>query len=167
MTSYGDKPYGLHEIVIKKDSTVVAFPISQTLEFEERMVSGELPGDDGLKAVAAHSNGLTWKLGQGGISLEAYALITGRSVSEIGSTPNREKTLAGGTIGQAMPYFDIYGKALGDGDDDIHIHIINAKITGGVKGSLKNKEFLVSEVSGMALDWEIVQDETAQDLPSS
>lgn len=163
---YGDKPYGMNEIQIVRNGTVYAFPVAQKLEFEERVVSGELPGDDGLAAVAAHSNGVKWKLTKGGISLEAYAAMTDREATETGTTPNRINTLQGGTIGLSFPYFDIYGKALGDNGDDIYYHLIDAKITEGIVGNLENQNFLVNEMGGLALDWEIVQRETADDLPT-
>jgi hypothetical protein len=154
----------MHEIVIQSGATVVAFPVAQALEFEERMVSGELSGDDGLAAVASHANGVKWKLKEGGISLEAYALMTNRTVSVEGVSPNEVTTLVGGVVGQAMPYFDIYGKALGDQADDVHFHLINAKITEGVQGSLGDREFFISEMGGVALDWEIIEHETAADI---
>jgi len=161
------KPYGINEIVIKRDTQVVQFPVAQTLEFEERVVSGELPGDDRLQAISANTNGVTWKLKNGGISLDAYALMTGRTVDETGTTPNVVRTLESGAIGKRMPYFDIYGKSLGEDDDDVWIHIINAKITEGIKGSFAMKEFFISEMSGLALDWEKVEHETAASLPEN
>lgn len=160
------KPYGINQIKIKKGDQVVQLPVAQSLEFEERIVSGELPGDDGLQAVAAHTNGVTWKLKAGGISLDAYALMTDRTVTETGTTPNVVRTLESGGVGKRMPYFEIYGKSLGDGDDDAWIHIINAKITEGVKGTMGDKEFFVSEIGGMALDWEKIEHETATSLPT-
>lgn len=165
--SYGTKPYGMNDLKIERNGTVIDMPVAQTLEFEERVVSGELSGDDGLAAVAAHPNGAKWKIGQGGIRLEALALMTGREATEEGTEPTRKTTLSSGEIGAAnrYPYFDIYGKALGDGDDDIYIHLIDCKITGSIQGSLKNQEFWVTEIDGIALSWEIVQRETADDLP--
>lgn len=160
------KPYGINQIKIKRGTQVVQFPVAQTLEFEERIVSGELPGDDGLQAVASHTNGVTWKIKAGGISLDAYALMTDRTVTQTGATPNVVRTLESGGVGKRMPYFEIYGKSLGDGDDDAWIHIIDAKITEGIKGTMGDKEFFVSEIGGMALDWEKVEHETAADLPS-
>jgi hypothetical protein len=76
------------------------------------------------------------------------------------------RTLESGGVGKRMPYFEIYGKSLGDGDDDAWIHIINAKITEGVKGTMGDKEFFVSEIGGMALDWEKIEHETAASLPT-
>lgn len=160
------KPYGINQIKIKRGTQVVQLRVAQTLEFEERIVSGELPGDDGLQAVAAHTNGVTWKLKAGGISLDAYALMTNRTVTETGTTPNVVRTLESGGVGKRMPYIEIYGKSLGDGADDAWIHIINAKITEGIKGTMGDKEFFVSEMGGMALDWEKVEHETAADLPT-
>lgn len=168
---FGHQPFGLREVKLVSGATVVALPASRTLQFTERVKSGELLGDDSLVAVAAHLEAVEWTLEAGGISLEALALMTGRTVAESGTTPNRTKTLKG-TAGDRYPYISIYGKVLGSGEDDIHCKIFKAKVT-SLEGSFGEGEFFVTRCSGIAVDdgtngiYEFVQHETAQELPSA
>ncbi len=167
------KPFGLNELkfVSMDGLTVVTLPdSSRTLEFEETTVSGEFNGDDGLQAVVTQPIGVKGKIEKGGLSLEAYALITGHTLTISGTTPNRVATLEADSV--RFPYFKIYGKSLGDGDDDTHMKILKAKLTSGLKGSFKYGEFMAAEfefvgvkVGGKAYD--SVINETAAALPTS
>ncbi len=171
MSDYGDKPFGLRDIKLTNigETSQVDLPASQTLSFGERVVSGELTGDDALKAVVAFAEALEWSLEAGGISLEAYALMTGRTNTESGSTPNQTNTLTG-SAGDVFPYFQIYGKSIGEGDDDIHVKLFKCKLT-SIEGSFAQGEFWITSASGVSVDdgsngiWDIVQNETATALP--
>jgi hypothetical protein len=141
------------------------------MSFSERVRSGELSGDDAVKAVAAYAEAVEWELENGGISLEAWALLTGRTATESGSTPNQTNTLTG-SAGDSFPYIKIYGKSLGEGDDDIHCKIYKAKVT-SLEGTFQEGEFFVTSCSGVAIDdgsngiFDFVQNETAASLPES
>lgn len=174
MTTPNDgKPFGLNQIKFVSLDGLDVVPLtdqSRTLEFEEVVVSGDFPGDDGIQAVVTQPVSIKGKIEAGGISLEAYALITGHTLTIAGTTPNRTGTLEADS--SRFPYFKIYGKSLGDGIDDVHIKILKAKLTSGLKGTFKYGEFMASEiefvgvkVSGKA--WDSVVNETAADLPSS
>ena len=104
MAGYGDKPYGLNDVKLYDDdgTNEVDLPVSATLKFTPRVGSGELYGDDGLQAVAGSVEALEWELEAGGISLEAWAKLSGLSVTEAGTTPNRTMTLEVDS-GQNMP----------------------------------------------------------------
>jgi hypothetical protein len=152
----------------------VDLPAAQQLSFKERMVSAELRGDGKTMAVGAIPDAVEWSLESGGIPLEAYEIMTGRTVTESGTTPGRTNTMAGQMgADHAFPYFKIYGKSLGDGSDDIHCKILKAKITDGLEGTFGDGEFYVSKCSGIGIDdgstgaYEFVQNETAAALPSS
>lgn len=172
--AYGDKPFGIRDIKITdiSGSTQVDLPSSQTLTFRERGKSGELSGDDKTSALVSRADVIEWELEAGGISLEAYALMTGRTATSSGSTPNRTNTLTGEATEQ-FPYIKIYGKAIGDGSDDIHVKIWKAKVMGPLEGSFQDGEFFVSQCSGVGIDdgsngiFDIVQNETAANLPAS
>jgi hypothetical protein len=174
MSGYGDKPFGLRDVKFTDitGSTQVDLPVARTLSLKERLRTGELSGDDQLQAVVAFSEAVEWSLEEGGISLEAYALITGRTVSTAGSSPSETTTL---TVdgAETFPYFKIYGKSIGDGDDDVHVKLFKAKVTGGLEGTLQDGSFFVTKCSGIAVDdgvngiMDIVQNETADDLPAT
>src|SRR5688500_1715920 len=105
-------PYGLRDVKltpINSDGslgTPVDLPVSQTLSFSEAEEFEELRGDDRL--VAVHGQGATveWELEAGGISLEAWAILTGGELTETGATPNQTKSLLKKTT-HARPYFRI------------------------------------------------------------
>jgi len=173
MAGYGEAPFGLNQVKIKAGSTLVTLPAARVLKFKERLVSGELQGNDMTVAAAAVVDAVEWELEAGGISLEAYALLTGRSVVEAGTSPAETTTLTG-VGGAAMPYVIIYGKSLGDDGGDVHVKILRAKITDGIEGSFQGGEFFVTACKGIAVAdpstntiFEVVQNETAAALPSS
>ena len=170
---YGDKPFGLRDVKITNmaGDTQVDLPAARTLSFTERIRSGELSGDDALKAIVAFAEAVEFSLESGGISLEAYALMTGRTATESGTTPSQTNTLSG-AAGDVFPYIKIYGKSIGDGDDDLHVKLWKAKLT-SIEGSFGEGEFFVTSASGVAMDdgsngiWDIVQNETAASLPAT
>lgn len=171
---FGDKPFGLADIKLVPigGGTAVDLPSAQRLSFTERTVNGELRGDDSLVAVVAVSDAVEFELEAGGISLEAYALMTGRTVATSGTTPNQTKTLTG-EGGQHYPYFRVYGKSIGDAStDDVHVLLHKCKLT-ELSGEFADGEFFVTSCQGIAVDdgsngiFDIVANETAADLPTS
>jgi len=174
MSGYGDKPFGMRDLKLTNLSGTVQvdLPAAMTLKFKERVVSGELKGDDAVKAVRTFAEAAEWEIEAGGLSLEAYALITGREVDEDGVTPVRTSTLTG-SAGDCFPYFKIYGKSLGECSDDIHCILYKCKLTDALEGSFANGAFFATGVKGVAVDddtngiFDFVQNETAADLPAS
>lgn len=165
-------PYGLRElkIVPLPSGSAVALPWGQTLKFTEEPSTNELKGDDVIVATVTTLEKLGWELEAGGISLAAYAALTGRTLDETGTTPNQVQTM---TIsgGDVYPYFKLYGKAITD-EGDIHVKFFKAKIT-ALEGELKNGEFFVTKCEGVAIDdgtngiADVVRNETAAALPST
>jgi hypothetical protein len=174
MAGYGDRPWGIREIkLVSMDGTkVVTLNAAQKLSFKPNITSGEMRGNDQIVALAAVEDSAEWSLEAGGIPLEAWALMTGRTVVESGSTPNR-KTALNMDGGRVYPYFKIYGKAVGEtGTDDIHVKLYKCKLTEPIDGEFADGAFYVTSCSGKALPTatgiaEIVQNETAAALPAS
>ena len=115
---------------------------------------------------------MEWNLESGGIDLDAYAIMTGRTVTATGSTPNQTETMAW-SAGDCLPYFKIYGQAYSDDcDGDYHVKFFKAKLM-GFEGTFSEGEFFVTSANGIAVDdgvngiAEIVQHETAATLPTS
>jgi len=172
--SYGDKPFGLSDVKLTDitGTTQVDLPASRVLTFRERVRSGEMTGDDSLLAVVSISEAVEWSLESGGISLDAYALITGRSVVTSGTSPNQTSTLQGDAA-EHYPYFKIYGKSVSDDAlSDIHCKLNKAKVM-SIEGRFAEGEFFVTSCSGLAVDdgsdgiYQFVQHETAATLPST
>jgi hypothetical protein len=172
--AYGDKPFGIRDIKLTDlggSPTQVDLPVAQKLKIAPRISSNELKGGDSLKSVVAFVEAAEWELEAGGISLEALAKLIGGTATTSGTTPNRTTTLSV-KGGMNMPYVKIYGKALGEGADDIHCLIYKAKVT-EIDGEFANGEFFISSCKGIAVDddtngvYEFVQNETADDLPAT
>lgn len=167
------KPFGLNEIVLVSMDGLTSVALTdkeRTLEFQETVVSAEFQGGDKLTGIVTQPTGIKGKIEHGGISLEAYALMTGHTYAATGTTPNRAGTLEADSA--RYPYFKIYGKSLGDESDDVHILIYKAKLTSGLKGTFKYGEFMATEIEfmGVAVNgkaFDVVINETAADLPTS
>lgn len=169
--AYGTEPFGLNQIKFVKDAAVVTLPAAQTMTFTPRLLGGELKGNDSIVAVGAAAEALEWSLENGGLPLDAIALVTGWTATESGSTPSKINTLTA-RAGTAFPYFKIYGKVLGTGGDDVHVKVFKAKLTGNIDGQFSYGEFYVVKMSGIAVDdgtalYQVVQNETAATLPTS
>ena len=165
-----DKPFGLNQIIIENmaGTVRVTLPAALELGFEETVVSGEFFGNDELQGLVTQPLGVKGAFKQGGFPLKAISLMTGHDYAVAGSTPNQVATLQGDS--RSYPYFKIYGKSLGDEDDDIHMKIFKAKLTSSPKGAFKRGEFfmLESEFTGVKVDgkaYDTVANETAADLP--
>jgi len=161
-----DKPFGLKQITLVSmdDNTIIVLPSALELGFEEMIVSAEFYGNDDLQGVVSQPLGIKGAFKQGGFPLEALSLMTGHTYVEAGTTPNQTATLEADST--SYPYFQIFGKSLGDENDDVHIWIKKAKLTSAPKGSFKRADFfmLESEFTGVKVDgaaYEVVANETA------
>lgn len=168
------KPYGLSDIKLTSLDGLeqVDLPAATKLSFKERIKSAEGVGDDKLDTVVAVREGLEWELESTGLPLEALAIMYGINTSTTGTTPNQVKTLnAAGAV--RLPYFKIYGKSLGEGDDDVHCIIYKAKVTEGQDAPFNYGELQKTTIKGLGIDdgtngiYDWVQNETADDLPGS
>lgn len=168
------KPYGLSDVKITNmaDTVQVDLPAAVKFSFKERIKSAEGPGDDKINVVVSVREAIEWELEATGLPLEALALMYGINTSTSGSTPSQIKTLtAAGAV--RLPYFKIYGKSLGEGDDDVHCKIFKAKITEGQDAPLNYGELQKMNIKGIGLDDDVngvyqwVQNETADDLPGA
>lgn len=160
------KPFGLREVVFMSLDGLIAesLPASRTLSFTERVMSAEFTGDDELQGVVTIPIGCEGDLEAGGISLEAYSLITGHTL-----TPGAGlDTLEGDA--SSFPYFQIFGKSVDDEGGDIHCKILKAKLTEALQGEFKYGEFFVNKMKfvGVKLSgkaFEFVQNDVETDLP--
>jgi hypothetical protein len=166
----GTRIFGLREVKLVGVSASISLNAAQTMTFKERVKSGELSGNDKTLATAASSDAVEWELEEGGISLAAYALLTGRAAVLDAGVGDSTLTLAAAAQVE-FPYFKIYGKSVGDVGDDVHVKVYKAKVLGGIEGQFADGEFFVSKCSGVAIDdgangiYDIVHNETAAALP--
>jgi hypothetical protein len=168
------KPYGLSDIKLTSMNgvTQVDLPASVKLSFKEVVNSAKGPGDDRIAVVVAVMDSIEWEMEATGLPLEALALMFGTTTTTSGTTPNQTKTLKR-RGGLRLPYFKIYGKSLGEGDDDVHCIIYKAKLTEGMEAPLEYQKLQDVKIKGLGIDDDVngvydwVQNETAADLPGA
>jgi len=147
-------PYGLRDVRLtplgadgSTPGTGVDLPVARTFSFKETESFSELRGDD--KVVAAHGSGpvVEWDLEAGGLSLEAYAVMAGGSVTTTGVTPVAIKTYRKTAV-QTRPYFKVEGQALGDTGGDLHGLVYKCKADSSLEGGFSDGNFLLTKGSG-------------------
>lgn len=171
--SYGNRPFGLDAVKFADYAAAnyVELDAEQKITFKPVYTSDELRGRNGVVEAVTVLSHYEWELETGGIPFDAITIATGQTVTEAGTSPNKTNTLST-QKGDRMPYFKIYGQALGAGDDDIHVKLFKCKVTEGPEGELADGKFLVSKLKGIALQdgtngiFEPVQNETSTALPS-
>lgn len=160
--------FGLREVRLWREDAIVALDAAQMLIIRERVRAGELSGNDHTLAIAAHADVLEWEIEAGGMPLAAYGLMTGRAVAIAGDEPERTATLVGQALAD-FPVFRIYGRSLGDENDDLHVKIFYAKLSGEPQGLFGDGQFWTTACNGVALAgpeglYEVVHNVTAQEL---
>ncbi len=171
------QPFGLRDVKLtplgadgSTPGTAVDLPASRTFSFTEAEDFEELEGDD--QEVANHGNGphVEWELESGGISLEAWAVLSGATLTSTGVTPSVKKTLKK-NVSQQRPYFKVEGQAISDNGGDVHGVVYKAKATGSLEGELGNGSFFLTSADGRGIGstevgktgelWDWVHNETA------
>lgn len=166
-------PFGLRDVKLRaldalgeSPGASVDLPAGRTLTFAEAEDFEELRGDDIV--VASHGAGpaVEWNLESGGISLDAYKLLAGGTVTTTGVTPNLKKTYAKkGT--DARPYVQIEGQVISDSGGDMHAVIYKAKVDGSIGGEFADGQFWLTGADGHGFPnaadklYDFVQNETA------
>ncbi len=174
--SYGQKPLGLREVVFANAAgdTFAALDAAQKLSMKERVSSNELRGNDRVVALVTYSEAVDLELELGGIPLDAYALMTGRTVTVSGTTPTEQRSYD--IVGdECFPYFQVSGRAIGDDcQGDVHALFYKVKLTDGIEGEFADGQFFVTKATMVAVKdatagkvGTIVQHETGSALPTS
>jgi hypothetical protein len=149
-------PYGLRDIKVTPINadgslgTAVDLPAAQTLSFSEAEEYQELRGDDRLIAVHGQGPTVEWELEAGGISLDAWKVLCGGTLTTTGTTPAQVKSLLK-KVTDARPYFQIEGQAINDVAGDTHVIIYKAKVTENIEGEFADGEFFITSCSGQGI----------------
>lgn len=165
-------PYGLRDVKITPYDeagtlgTAVDLPNSQTFSFEEAEEFTELRGDDKRVAIRGQGPSVSWSLEAGGISLAAYKVLAGGTITESGVAPNTVRTFKKKAT-DSRPYFKVEGQAISDSGGDFHAVVYKCKADGSLEGTLGDGEFWVTSAGGSAIGdnadnlYDFVQNETA------
>lgn len=149
-------PFGLRQVVLTKineDGTLgdkVRLPASRTFSFSEAEDFEELRGDDRLITVRGQGPSVNWELEAGGISLAAYQVIAGGTITESGTTPETTRTFRKGGYDQ-RPFFRVEGRAISDSGGDVHCVLHRCRATEDISGEFTDGEFFLTNAEGQAL----------------
>lgn len=164
--SFGEVAYGLREVKLTNldGSGAIALPAAMMLHFTERIQIEEYLSEGVAIAVRSFTVAVDWELEAGGISLDVYAKLTGRSKVGAGTTPNRTATLSAAN-GADFPYVRVYGRAVGDNNDGIHCKLYKCKLT-AIEGTFRQGQFWITSCAGIGVTgpagfYEFIQHETA------
>lgn len=180
-------PYGLRDIKVTPytdatgtvlddaDDASIDLPNARTLSFSEAEDFEELRGDD--RTVTTRGKGATveWEIESGGISLEAWQVMTGGEIIDSGIAGARKRVLRK-RGSQARPWFRMEGQAISDSGGDIHCVLYRCRFTDNLEGELGDGEFFLTSGKGTALPmldetadilYDFVQNEVATAIPTT
>lgn len=149
-------PYGLRDVKVRPidDAGVVGssvdLPAGRTFSFSEAEDFEELRGDDRVIAIRGKGPKVEWDLESGGISLEAWRVIGGGTVSTTGVTPNVVKTMKK-LVTDSRPYFQVEGQAISDSGGDFHVVVYKCRASSKLEGELSDGQFWLTAASGEAI----------------
>ena len=152
-------PYGIRDAKLTPytdaqgtvlDTTSVDLPNMQTLSFSETEEFAELRGDDRLVTTRGQGAQVDWSLEAGGISIRAWAIMSGGTVIESGLTPNR-KIILRKKATDTRPFFRIDGRIVSDSGGDVHVRIYRCRCNSSIEGDFTDGEFFVTSASGVGL----------------
>lgn len=157
--SAGDSlPYGMRDTKITPYTTAalttlgtgVDYPVARSLSFSEAEDFEELRGDDKVVALRGKGASVEWEMEHGGISLAAYKLMAGGTITTSGVTPAVVTTFKK-KVTDVRPYFKAEGQAISDSGGDFHAVLYRCIASDSLEGELADGAFWLSKASGSAL----------------
>ncbi len=165
----GNYPFGIRQIALYNadGSGKVLLPAAMMMHVTPLLETARFEANGQLVGASSLVAGAEWELEAGGLSLEAFAKLTGGSAAAAGTTPNRTLTL-GQDAGAAMPYLRITGRAVSADGGDVYVSLYRCKLE-ALEGTLRDAEYWVSYAKGVAVSngslvYEFVQRETGAAL---
>jgi hypothetical protein len=149
-------PYGLRDVKVALldaaglPGTLVDLPNSQTFEFSDTEDFQDLRGDDKLVAKRGSGSMVEWSLESGGISPEAYCVISGASLTAGGVSPAAYKKVRK-LVTAKRPYFWCEGQSMSDSGGDFHCKLPRCIADDSLEGTMADGEFWISSASGTGL----------------
>lgn len=176
-------PFGLRDLKFTRyadvgatvlDTTVIDLPIVRSLSFSETEDFNELRGDDALQSTHGSGPIVEWEIESGGISAEAWSVMSGGVVTVSGVAPNRFKRIRKNQT-QIRPWFKIEGQSISDFGGDMHCVIWRCRVTDTIEGEFQDGDFFLTGASGQGLGslmtsnlgdlYEFIQNETETAIP--
>lgn len=168
--NFGQAAFGLRQVKLTAldGSGIITLPSALMLHVTPRWATAQFEAEGiaiASRGVMSHAE---WEMESGGIPLDVYNKMTGLTLANTGSTPNRVATLTANWEVE-LPYFRIYGKAADESTGDIHVKLFKCKLA-ALEGTFRDGEFWVTSCAGIGLYkfpegvFTMVQHETAATL---
>jgi PKD repeat protein len=145
-------PFGIRDVKITPFigelgvGTPVDLPVGRVVTFRETENVELLKSDDRNVAMEGTGAIVEWELEAGGISFEAWQILTGASlVTGVGF---RELIKLDTDV---RPYFVIEGQSINDDGTDLHILIRRCKVNGSVEGTFEDGQFFLTKCEGLGI----------------
>lgn len=149
-------PYGLRDVkvglldpVTQLPTVLVDLPNGQTFDFSDSEDFEELRGDDRVVAKRGQGTEVEFEIDSGGISLEAYVILSGGTLTLAGTGTNTSKKYTKKVTDQ-RPDFWAEGQAMSESGGDFHCVLPRCKCDDSLEGSLEDGSFWVTAASGTA-----------------
>lgn len=151
-------PYGLRDTKITPYTTAalttlgtgVDEPNARSMSFSESEDFEELRGDDKVVSIVGKGAGVEWEMEHGGISLSAFKLMSGGTLTTTGVTPNAITTYTRKST-DAKPYFKAEGQSISDSGGDFHVVLYRCRASDRLEGELADGSFWLTGAGGVAL----------------
>lgn len=156
-------------------STSIDLPNMQTFSFSETEEFQELRGDDRVVTTRGQGAQVEWSLEAGGVDIRVWAILTGGTVTESGTAPNRKVT-ARKRSSDNRPFFRLEGQAISDSGGDVHAIVYRCRANSNIEGSFSDGEFFITSASGLGLPlmdedfdllYDFVQNEVKEAIPTT
>lgn len=132
-------------------------PNARTLSFSEAEDYEELRGDDKIVAIHGLGPSVDWSMEHGGISIPAYKMLGGGTVTTSGTTPAQVTTYTK-KVTDVRPYFQCEGQSISDSGGDFHVVLPKCRASESLEGELSDGNFWLTASSGKALPSTVVAD---------
>lgn len=148
--------FGLRQVKIYDPNVTsgVFLPVARILRVTERITAENFYAEGIQVAVQSFTERLDWELEAGGISLAAWSKLTGRTLTQTGTTPNRTQDIVAvgdPAVGAVVfPYIRIFGRSVGDAGDDVFVDIMRAKVT-SLTGEFRDGQYFVTRCTGVGV----------------
>lgn len=145
-------PFGLRDVKITPFvgelgvGTPIDLPVGRTVTFRETEDLELLKSDDRNVAMEGTGPMVEWEVEAGGISFEAWQVLTGASL--VTGAGFRELVKLDTDV---RPYFVIEGQSINDDGSDLHVIIRRCKVSGSVEGTFTEGGFFLTRCEGLGI----------------
>lgn len=149
------KPLGMRGLTVS-DCCNTADMCGINLSVNEQIYTDQTMCNDQVVGTFSQMESVQFSIQEGAISIEAWQIMTGRAI--VKTIENNKRVISySANVGDVYPTFNLVGVAKsGDDGSEVHIRLLEARLTSGLSGEFDQDSFLTLGASGIAQRYEIV-----------